>query len=209
MYSIQHRGDLLSSEHQPKPSLRERKKAKTRNSIQQNAMRLFQQQGYAETTIEQIAEASEISQSTFFRYFPTKESVVFYDDYDPLLIHAFKKQPKELTSIQAFRSSVKSGLVQIPEKEREALQERMQLIMSIPELRVASFNQLADTSQMITELIAERENRESSDQDIVTLTGALMGAIVSSQYYCVQHPETDFIDALDRALAFLEAGMPL
>jgi len=62
--------------------LRERKKLKTRESIQREAMRLFQMQGYEETTIEQIAAAVEISPSTFFNYFPNKEDVVLYDALD-------------------------------------------------------------------------------------------------------------------------------
>ena len=52
--------------------LRERKKQKTRESIQRTALRLFEKQGYEGTTIEQIAAAAEISPSTFFNYFPTK-----------------------------------------------------------------------------------------------------------------------------------------
>ena len=71
------------------PGLRERKKAKTRAAIQTQALRLIAEQGYEATTVEQIAEAAEISPSTFFRYFPTKEDVVVEDDYDPLLVVAF------------------------------------------------------------------------------------------------------------------------
>jgi AcrR family transcriptional regulator len=199
----------LSSENQPKLSLRERKKAKTRAIIQQNALRLFHEQGYTFTTVEQIAEASEISPSTFFRYFPTKESVVLYDDYDPILIKAFQQQSKELNTIQAFRGAVKAGFANIPKDEKRALHERMKLVMSVPELRVASFNQLADTLQMIMEIVAEREGRDKSDQEIITLAGALMGAIISSQFYSFQHSEIDFTVAMDNALAFLEAGLPM
>ena len=52
--------------------LRDRKKIKTRDAIRREAMRLIQANGYANTTIEQIADAAEVSPSTFFRYFPTK-----------------------------------------------------------------------------------------------------------------------------------------
>jgi AcrR family transcriptional regulator len=62
--------------------LRERKKARTRAAIREHALRLFREQGYSVTTIEQIAAAAEISPATFFRYFPTKEDVVLQDDFD-------------------------------------------------------------------------------------------------------------------------------
>ena len=53
---------------------------------------LFKDQGYDNTTVEQIAVAAEVSPSTFFRYFPSKEEVVLQDDYDALLIAAFHAQ---------------------------------------------------------------------------------------------------------------------
>jgi len=68
--------------------LRERKKAKTRAAIRREAMRLFREQGYEETTVEQIAEAAEVSPSTFFRYFPTKEDVVLQDDFDVVVVNS-------------------------------------------------------------------------------------------------------------------------
>ena len=73
--------------------LRERKKARTRATIQKHALRLFRQQGYEATTVSQIAEAAEVSESTLFRYFPTKEDIVRWDEFDPLIVEAFKAQP--------------------------------------------------------------------------------------------------------------------
>src|ERR1700682_1242027 len=73
--------------------LRERKKQKTRESIQHEAMRLFGKQGYEQTTIEQIAAAADISPSTFFNYFPTKEDVVLYDAYDPVILSLLTERP--------------------------------------------------------------------------------------------------------------------
>src|SRR5215472_5101695 len=97
---------VIVEDEQRRSGLRERKKAKTRAAIQQQALRLFHEQGYAATTVEQIAAAVEVSPSTFFRYFPTKEDVVLYDDLDPLFFAAFEAQPPELTPIQAMRGAL-------------------------------------------------------------------------------------------------------
>src|ERR1700751_5746065 len=82
--------------------LRERKKIKTRQAIRREAFRLIDENGYAATTIEQIAEAAEVSPSTFFRYFPSKESLLLADDLDPLILAAFEAQPPDLSLIQAI-----------------------------------------------------------------------------------------------------------
>ena len=83
--------------------LRERKKAKTHVEVQKQALRLFREKGYGNTTVEQIADAAEVSPSTFFRYFSTKEDVVMYNIIDPVVIEAFKAQPVGLSPIQAIR----------------------------------------------------------------------------------------------------------
>ena len=62
--------------------LRERKKLKTRQAIRREAFRLIDANGYAATTVEHIAEAADVSPSTFFRYFPSKESLLLADDLD-------------------------------------------------------------------------------------------------------------------------------
>src|SRR5579863_5498894 len=86
------------------PWLRERKKAKTRSTIQEHSLRLFRERGYDETTVDDIAAAAEVSPSTFFRYFPTKEDVVLYDDLDPILFDAYAAQPADLSAVAAMRS---------------------------------------------------------------------------------------------------------
>src|SRR5580698_8786706 len=90
-------------------SLRERKKARTRASLREHALRLFREQGYFATTVEQIAAAAEVSPSTFFRYFPTKEDVVLQDDMDTRMVEAFRRQPAGLSPVAAIRAGVREA----------------------------------------------------------------------------------------------------
>jgi AcrR family transcriptional regulator len=94
--------------------LRERKKAKTRWAIQEHAMRLFGEQGYAATTVDQIAAAAEISPSTFFRYFATKEDVVVQDQYDDLFVTAFRAAGGTKDPIATLRRMVSDALKDMP-----------------------------------------------------------------------------------------------
>src|SRR5260221_1140265 len=59
----------------PKSGLRERKKARLRQQIVETALHLFRQRGYENTRIDDIVHTLEITQPTFFRYFPSKNPV--------------------------------------------------------------------------------------------------------------------------------------
>ena len=107
-------------------SLRERKKLKTRESIQREAMRLIQKQGYDKTTIEQIAAAVDVSPSTFFNYFPSKEDVVLYDAYDPIIGKLLLDRPADEPLSVAIRH-VLEEMGGIFERDRDIILARAQL----------------------------------------------------------------------------------
>lgn len=187
--------------------LRERKKAKTRAAIQAAALHLFERQGYDATTVDQIAERAEISQSTFFRYFPTKEDVVLHDRYDPLLLADFRAQPSELSPITALRRTLRSVLGSLPADELARERQRATLIISVPELRARTLDQLATTLQPLTETVAERTNRTPDDPAVRALTGAVLGVSISAMLTASQDPNADYLELLDEALAHLETGL--
>ncbi|MCB9728681.1 MAG: TetR family transcriptional regulator [Deltaproteobacteria bacterium] len=58
-------------------TVREQKKALTRDALVAAAWALFSRQGFEATTVDDIAQRADVSRRTFFRYFPSKESVVF------------------------------------------------------------------------------------------------------------------------------------
>nr|WP_246073031.1 TetR family transcriptional regulator [Paenibacillus dokdonensis] len=199
----------MSTENKRNIGLRERKKAKTMANVQMHAMRLFRELGYNATTVEQIAEAAEISPSTFFRYFSTKEDVVITDNYDPLLIAAFEDQPSDLSPLQAVRNAMLSGMVDMSPDELDTMRERNQLIMTVPELRGASLNNLIQTMQLFTELVAKRVGRKPDDLAVRTFAGIVVGVNISVMLYYAENPDKDFSKLMDEAFSNLENGLPL
>lgn len=191
----------------PLGGLRERKKAKTRAAIQHEALRLFRLQGYGATTIEQIADAVEVSQSTFFRYFPSKEDLVLTDDYDPLIVDAIRAQPTELGPIQAVRAALRTLFDSLSEEELVDMRDRAELALSVSELRAATLDQFARTIRQITDVVAQRVGRPTDDFAVETLAGAILGVMISAEFHWVEHPETNLIGLLDEALAHLESGL--
>ena len=189
--------------------LRERKKLRTRALIQKEAIRLFLERGFEATTIEEIAEAAEISPSTFFNYFPTKEEVVFQDELDPLILAAFNAQPEGTHPIRALRDSMKTVFGQLTAEQDNVMRQRISLMSSTPALRSAMLTQFADLVDQIAELIAGRGGREPTDFAIRNLAGALLGVMMSALLIAASDPKADMIDVADRAMAHLEAGLPL
>src|SRR4051812_20414775 len=149
-----------------KLGLRERKKLKTRRSIQEHALRLFQEQGYDATTVEQIAEAAEVSPSTFFRYFPTKEDTVLTDEYDALIVDAVRSQPPELPPVEALRNVMREMVGDMVAADRRRMLDRTRLMLSVPALRARQWDQTKVTQHAIIEALADRLSRPASDFEL-------------------------------------------
>jgi len=189
--------------------LRERKKLKTRAAIQKEALRLFTEKGYEATTIEEIAAAVEISPSTFFNYFPSKEAVVYQDDLDPLIFAAFDAQPADVTPITALRNAMRAVFSKLSAEDRASMQTRTALVLSSPELRAATLNQFAELVDQFAELLGHRVGRSPSDFAIRNMAGALLGVLIASYFATAADPHADLVEVIDKSMAHLEAGLPL
>ncbi len=191
------------------PGLRERKKAQTRATIQACALRLFREQGYDGTTIEQIIAAADISETTFFRYFPTKEDVVLGDDYDPLLIEAFRAQPQHLAPVPALRAAFAATFAGLTEQQRAEQKERITLTFTVPRLRAAMLDQLSQAMQILARAMAERAGRRPDDFTVRTVAGAVVGAAMAAGAAVTDNPDADLPALIDQAIAHLEPGLTL
>jgi AcrR family transcriptional regulator len=189
--------------------LRERKKLKTRAAIQREAMRLFVEKGFQATTIEEIAEAVEISPSTFFNYYSSKEAVVLEDDLDPAIIAAFNAQPPVLSPIAALRNAMRSVFTGLTPEQDEMLRQRTALIQKDPEMRAAMLNQFTGMVDQIAEVLGPRVGVGKTDFAVRNLAGAIIGVLMASVLAVANDPDADLVQLTDAAMAHLEAGLPL
>jgi AcrR family transcriptional regulator len=160
-------------------SLRERKKAKTKSAIQHHALRLFREQGYAETTVEQIAAAAEVSPSTFFRYFATKDDVVLTDLIDATTFRFMVDAPATLGPIEALSYALSRTISELSAEELELEITRNELIGSVPELRRGQLAEMTRPMGLLAEAVALRLGRPADDPDVVLYAGAILGALMS------------------------------
>ncbi len=156
--------------------LRERKKQKTKEAIQRVALRLFLKQGYDESTIEEIAAAVEISPSTFFNYFPTKEDVVLYDIYDPMTISMFLDSPKDEPLDKTIRR-VMHAIGDVMERDKEMIFARAKLFLEVPELRGRMLDELERSNVLFGKLLAQRTGRRPDDFELRVTVRVLTSAI--------------------------------
>jgi len=191
-----------------RPGLRERKKARTRAAIREHALRLFREQGYDETTVEQIADAAEVSPSTFFRYFPTKEDVVLQDDMDLLWLEVYRAQPPGLGPLAALRASVRTAFDALGAADLGELREAMDLAMTVPAVRARMLEELSRTMQIIAEAVADRSGKSASDFEVRALAGAVVGIAMAAWFDQPGNLDA-FGDRFERGLALLESGLPI
>ncbi|MGH3405400.1 MAG: TetR family transcriptional regulator [Streptosporangiaceae bacterium] len=192
--------------------LRERKKARTRAAIREHALRLFREQGYAATTVEQIAAAADVSPATFFRYFPTKEDVVLQDDLDILTLEALNAQSRDLSPIAAMRAAAASAHAAMTEQDLERLAETTRLTFAVPEVRARAVDELTRTIEQIGSALAVRAGREPDDFAARVLAGALIGVIMAATIPWAADRDLDvgeMFARIDAGLAQFENGLVL
>ena len=200
----------------PEPDWRQRKKAATRDRIRGCALRLFLEQGYDATTVEQIAAAAGVSHMTFFRYFPAKEDVVLSDSYDPLIARLLEQTPAAWPLLQRIRAALLQGLAQVYETDRDTLLAQNKLIAATPALRDRLWADQIATQQLFLQALGgqalesgEREHRPSL-QTRVTVAACLAAASTAILAWVENDGTPELPELIDQAFETLaRPGNPL
>jgi AcrR family transcriptional regulator len=186
---------------------RARKKAATKQSIQHHALRLFIEKGYDATTVEEIATAAGVSHMTFFRYFPRKEEVVEYDEYDPLIEDLIVARPRDEPPLVAVQQAIRLGLEQILLADREALLTRTRLILHNPVLRSRNLVAQDATRDLLARALARRAGLAKPDLAATVQASAVLAVIGPAMTAWAEGDVDDLIAVVDDAFASLRAGI--
>ncbi|MFE2727152.1 TetR family transcriptional regulator [Kitasatospora sp. NPDC059327] len=129
--------------------MRDRKKARTRESIRTAALDLFEEQGFERTTVDQICRRADVAHRTFFRYYATKEALLFGWDFGQTVLDAFAAAPGDLGLWEAFEHAVTAtdGRMEEPAEHttrRRALRRRALEIKSVRDFALVLVDTLGE-----------------------------------------------------------------
>ncbi|WP_280274717.1 TetR/AcrR family transcriptional regulator [Nocardia wallacei] len=179
---------LDSPPRHAQPGLRERKKQQTRDRIIEVALRLCDANGFEATTVEQIAEAADVSPRTVNRYFELKEDIVLapIEDWGKVIGAELRKQPVTGNELQALldtylavtAESISDGPVPF-----EWFQRMQRISRTSPTVRARSMD-IADSKTVeIHTALAERIGADSESMT-VRLIAATFNAILRTGMEC-------------------------
>jgi AcrR family transcriptional regulator len=202
----------------PRASLRERKKLATRRSLRRVALDLVAEQGFAHVTVEDIAEAADVSPRTFFNYFPSKEAALF--GADPERVAALRerlvRQAPGEPALDALRMVMASDARAVADELRELGGDpadwlrRMKAARADPHLRAAHAAQMAMVERAVTEGLAERLGADPERDPYPGLLAATAAGVfrASMTFWAGSGGTVPLDQLIDLAFRALADGLP-
>ena len=174
------------------------------------ALRLFRERGFEQTTVDDIAAELGIARRTLFRYFPSKNDIV-WGDFESVL-HRLRAElatrDPAVPMMDTLRDAVVASNAYPPELLPE-LRMRITLIMRVPVLQAHSMLRYAAWRGVVADFAAGRTGSDADDLVPRALGYAALAASTSAFGYWVDTPDSDLLSLLDRSYRMLAAGFAL
>lgn len=190
--------------------LRERKRLAAMARIQDVAFDLFDEYGFDAVTIERIASAAEVSPSSVYRYFGTKEGIVLHDRNRAELDELRSPTPDERPLVEAFREIVMGFLAQRGDGEDDVGRRRVRYLMEVPAVQEAVARRMFGGDSTLAGYVALRLGRETDDLEVQVTSGALNGALLGAlRHWYVDGCTRPVDELLDEMFEALRRGFDL
>ncbi|MQA63364.1 MAG: mycofactocin system transcriptional regulator [Actinophytocola sp.] len=197
----------LSDRPENLPVRRGRRPSTTRHDLERVAFELFERDGFEATTVDDIAKAAGIGRRTFFRYFESKNDVVWGSFIEQLdhMREQFACRPADQPLMAALREVVvefnRFDPAEVPWHRR-----RMELILRVPALQAHSTLRYADWRAVVAEFAATRLGVDVDDLVAQAVGYATLGVCLAAYEHWLAHPGVDLSGILDAALGELAVG---
>lgn len=194
------------------PGLRERKRLDAMRRAQAIALDLFDEHGYDAVTIEQIAAAAQLSPSSIYRYFGTKEQLVFWDEVDPVAFQRMAEGLADHPPLEAARLALRSVVVDYASEDADMAYtiRRMRYMMGEPEVRQAFWSQTEAAAELIAQLVARQLGRDADELPIQVFAHAIIGAFVAGfHHWHATGYRVPLGELIDQVFAVVEGGFDL
>jgi AcrR family transcriptional regulator len=191
--------------------LRERKKLATRSALHEAALRLVAERGLASVSVEDIADAADVSPRTFFNYFSTKDDAVLGLDPETSAhqVAAFLERPADETPVQALRAVAWAQAAEMA-TDTELWPLRLKVIDTEPALLARLAAVFGEGERVLAEAIATRSGTRAGVDAYPTLLAGVAGVAMRTSLH--RWLASDFTAALpsllDEAWDVLAAGLP-
>jgi AcrR family transcriptional regulator len=149
---------------------RERKKAATRKALADAALRLFSERGFDDVGVKEVAETAGVSMTTLFKYFPSKEALVFdlAEESAAALVAAVGRRAPGQSVLDVLHMQQRSMLLAIADSEPD-FSAHLELIDSTPALRAYSRRLWLEQEDALTAAIGKELNRDPADVEVRAL----------------------------------------
>jgi mycofactocin system transcriptional regulator len=178
-----------------------RKRATSHAELEHVAFGLFEEKGFEQTTVDDIAAAAGIGRRTFFRYFPSKNDVVWgqFDTELDRMRARLKASPPDVPLMDAIRDALvdfnRLDPSQVPWHRR-----RMELILHVPALLAHSTLRFANWREVIAEFVAARMDTRPENLAPQAVSHAVLGVAIAAYTLWLDDPDADLGVLLDSAM---------
>ena len=190
--------------------LRERKKQRTKRAVMEIALRLFAKQGFDATTVEEICAEAEISPSTFFRYFPTKEAAAFPDEDERIAVveRALRERPADEPLHTTFRRSA-LALLDHDLYAKGDFQARVALMAREPAILAYATRRQSEAADIFARIVADQlgVDLRSDLRPRLVVNAAFAGVEAAWTVWINGDADADLHALVNQAFDVLDAGL--
>jgi AcrR family transcriptional regulator len=178
--------------------------------IQEAALDLFDERGFDDVTIEQIAESAEVSPSSVYRYFGTKEQLVLHDESDLQFLDVVETELAAHPPVEAVRRAIATLMAEFFGRDEALARRKIRYWAEEPALQAAAARQSDQFALFVAGALAEAAGRPADDLDVQVIATTVVWALIAAvRHWYASGFARPLEHELERALTLVENGLQL